>query len=125
MMARSQNVVISDAVLREKAKQFGSELDVTDFQYSNGWLQRFKGRCGIASQVICGESAGVYPAVIRHGCHDAAEVMKTQSLRDAHNLDESGLFFRMPANRSLTTEDKANGAKMDQTNCYHLSLAKL
>jgi len=53
MMARSQNVIINDAVLREKAKQFGSELDVTDFQYSNGWLQRFKGRCGI--QVICGE----------------------------------------------------------------------
>jgi len=51
--------------------------------------------------------------------------MKTQSLRDVHNLDESGLFFRMLANRSLTTEDKANGAKMDQTNCYHLSLAKL
>jgi len=29
------------------------------------------------------------------------------------------------ANRLLTTEDKANGAKIDQTNCYHLSLAKL
>ena len=109
--ARSQNVVITDAVLREKAKQFGSELGITDFQYSNGWLQRFKGRCGIASQVICGESAGVDPAVIRRGRQDAAEVIKGYSLRDVYNLDETGLFFRMLPDRSLTTKDKTKGAK--------------
>ena len=109
--ARSQNVVITDAVLREKAKQFGSELSITEFQYSNGWLQRFKGRCGIASQVICGESAGVDPAVISRGRQYAAEVVKEYSLRDVYNLDETGLFFRMLPDRSLTTKDKTKGAK--------------
>jgi len=74
--ARSQNVIITDAVWRDKAKQFGSELGITDFQYSNASLQHFKGRCGIASQVICGESAGT----------DPAEVIKGYSLRHSSRL---------------------------------------
>lgn len=84
---------------------------MADFQYSNGWLQRFQGRCGIASQVICGESAGVDPTVIRPGRQDAAELIKGYSLRDVYNLDETGLFFRMLPDRSLTTKDKIKGAK--------------
>jgi len=125
-------------VLREKAKQLGSELDITDFQYrySSGWLQRFNGRCGIASQLI----AGVDPAVIRRGRHDTAEVMKDYSRRDVYNLDETGLFFSMLADRSLTTKDKAEGEKKpkdrisfmlrcnadrsDKLNCNHLSFGK-
>jgi len=108
---RSQNVVITDAVLREKAKQFGGDLGITDFHYSNGWLQRFKGRCGIASQTICGESAGVDPNVISRGRLQAAQWIKDYALCDVYNLDETGLFYRMPPDRSLTTADKTKGVK--------------
>ena len=64
---RSQNAVVTDAILRDKAKTFGKQLNITDFQYSNGWLQRFKQQCGIAVQTINGESASVDPAVISQG----------------------------------------------------------
>ncbi|KAK0065150.1 tigger transposable element-derived protein 4 [Biomphalaria pfeifferi] len=49
--ARMTNPVISDSVLREKAKEIGSELGIDDpkFQYSNGWLHRFKNRCATNS----------------------------------------------------------------------------
>jgi hypothetical protein len=40
--ARSKNVPLTDEILKEKAKHFGDETGVTDFKYSNGWLQRFK-----------------------------------------------------------------------------------
>ena len=109
--SRSQNVVITDAVLREKAKQFGADLGVTDFQYSNGWLQRFKSRCGIANQMICGESAGVDPNVVNRGREQAAAWIKGYALCDVYNLDETGLFYRMPPDRSLTTADKTKGVK--------------
>ena len=36
--ARAQNVILTDAILRFKAQQFGEELGVIDFAYSNGWL---------------------------------------------------------------------------------------
>ena len=57
--ARSRNVPVTDEILKEKAKHFGDETGVTDFKYSNGWLQRFKARHGISSHVILGESVGV------------------------------------------------------------------
>jgi hypothetical protein len=111
--ARSQNVVITDAILREKAKKFGSLLSIneTDFQYSNGWLQRFKNRCGISSQTICGESAGVDPVIISDGRLQARQWIAQYQLCDVYNLDETGLFFRMLPDRSLTTTDKSKGAK--------------
>ncbi|XP_069101477.1 tigger transposable element-derived protein 4-like [Argopecten irradians] len=58
--ARAQNIPVSDDILKTKAKRFGDELSIGDFQYSNGWLGRFKNRHGISSQVISGESAGIY-----------------------------------------------------------------
>ena len=109
--ARSQNAVITDAILREKAKQFGNELGITDFQYSNGWLQRFKLRCGIGCKKICGESAGVDSDILDRGRVNAARVIKDFELRDVYNLDETGLFFRMLPDRSLTTTDKTKGVK--------------
>ncbi|KAK0065151.1 tigger transposable element-derived protein 4 [Biomphalaria pfeifferi] len=45
--ARMTNLEISDSVLKEKAKEIGSELgmDYLKLKYSNGWLHRFKNRC--------------------------------------------------------------------------------
>ena len=109
--ARSQNAVITDALLREKAKHFGNELGITEFQYSNGWLQRFKLRCGIGSKKICVESAGVDSHILDRGRVNVARVIKDFELRDVYNLDETGLFFRMLPDRSLTTRDKTKGVK--------------
>jgi hypothetical protein len=49
--ARSKNIPLTDEILKEKAKHFDDETGVTDFKYSNGWLQRFKARHGISSHV--------------------------------------------------------------------------
>ncbi|XP_055863545.1 uncharacterized protein LOC129922277 isoform X4 [Biomphalaria glabrata] len=49
--ARMTNLEISDSVLKEKAKEIGSELGMDDLKlkYSNGWLHRFKNRCASKS----------------------------------------------------------------------------
>ena len=65
--ARAQNIPISEEILKTKARQFGEEMGITEFSYSNGWLTRFKSRHGISSQIISGESAGVDPQLISDG----------------------------------------------------------
>lgn len=53
--ARAQNIPISEAKLKTKVRQFGEEMGITEFSYSNGWLTRFKSRHGISSQIISGK----------------------------------------------------------------------
>jgi len=49
---RGKHVVITDAILTEKARYFGNKIGVTDFSYSTGWLSRFKGRYNISMRTI-------------------------------------------------------------------------
>ena len=102
---RSKNVTVTDDILRAKAKEFGKELNVSDFAYSNGWLQRFKTRHSIGNHVISGESAGVDQELVSDGREIAASVVKAYNLCDVFNMDETGLF------KSLSTNDKVKGCK--------------
>ena len=109
--ARSKNIPVTDEILKEKAKQFGNETGVTEFSYSNGWLQRFKSRHGISSHIISGESAGVDRGLIDTGRQEALRKMQNYSKRNIFNIDETGLFFRMLPDRSLTTAEYTKGTK--------------
>ena len=108
---RAKNAIVTDDILREKAKQFGVELNITDFSYSNGWLHRFKQRHGIANHVLSGESAGVDRQLISDGQERAVLAMRDYALKDIYNMDETGLFYRMLPDRSLSTTDKTKGTK--------------
>ncbi|XP_033731864.1 tigger transposable element-derived protein 4-like [Pecten maximus] len=79
--ARAQNIPISDDILKTKAQKFGDELGIQTFHYSNGWLNRFKTRHKISSQVISGESAGIPTALIDEGRKKAADVIKNYDPR--------------------------------------------
>lgn len=50
---------ISDEMLISKAKDFGSLLDIKDFSYSSGWLDKFKKRHGIKEYKFMKESGNV------------------------------------------------------------------
>ena len=109
--ARAQNVILTDAILRVKAQQFGNDMGITNFTYSNGWLHRFKARHNISQHVLSGEGASVSPQVISDGREKAADVIKSYAPKDVFNMDETGLFFRMMPDRSLTTKDSVKGTK--------------
>lgn len=111
---RALNVVLTDDILRVKAMDFGKELGVTDFAYSNGWLHRFKQRHDISSHVLCGESAGVDVNLIQDGRQRAKEAASKFHPRDVYNMDETGLFFRMTPDRSLTTPAYTKGTKKNK-----------
>ena len=58
-----------------------------------------------------GESAGIDKKLITDGRKDALEVMENFDIKDIFNVDESGLFYRMDPNKSLTTSSDTKGKK--------------
>ena len=56
-------MLLNENMIREKAMDFGSLLGISNFSYSNGWLQKFKGRFGIKSYYFHGD-ANIVPPVL-------------------------------------------------------------
>ena len=108
---RAKNVCITQDIMAKKVKEFGDQLGVTDFAYSNGWVTRFKRRYGISSRVISGESAGVDETVVETGVQQVKLILADYSPKDVYNMAETGLFYQMLPDRSLTTKDYVKGTK--------------
>lgn len=110
--ARQRNIPVTEDILRRKAQDLGTRLDVPeDFKYSSGWVTNFKKRHGISQRVISGESAGVLNEVVDDGIKKAVEVISQYQLKDVFNMDETALFFKMLPDRSLTTDAYTKGVK--------------
>lgn len=76
-----------------------------------GWLCGFKKRHGIGMHVLSGESAGIDRTLISTGQERALEAIQSYAMRDVFNMDETGLFYRMTPDRSLTTANSTKGVK--------------
>ncbi|MEW8693664.1 MAG: hypothetical protein AB2535_21740 [Candidatus Thiodiazotropha endolucinida] len=100
---RSKNAYVNDQMLVEKAKFFGDELKVDDFQYSRGWLQKFKKRHNIASHVAHGEADSADPTVVSQGRQQLQEDLAAYDPNNIYNMDETGLFYRLLPNSTLAT----------------------
>ncbi|UYV78953.1 hypothetical protein LAZ67_17000484 [Cordylochernes scorpioides] len=90
------NIIITDDLLREKAKKLGEQLDVPEnFTYSSGWLQRFKGRFHISQRRLCGEGASISPAIIDEHLTNLNCMLANSGYdpTNIYNADETGLFF--------------------------------
>ncbi|XP_033729505.1 major centromere autoantigen B-like, partial [Pecten maximus] len=59
--ARARNLPISGPLLQEKAMRFASDLGLTDYKASSGWLTSFKERNSIGFYKVSGESGDVDP----------------------------------------------------------------
>jgi hypothetical protein len=102
---RAQGTPVSDELLQTKAKQLAEAAGVTDFKYSNGWLDRFKKRYGVRCQGMHGQ-AGDADAQGVELCHRALPVLITElgyDKEDVYNFDETGLFFKAGPKRTLVT----------------------
>ena len=65
---RSKNAMISDEMLICKAKIFGQHFEIEEnFQYSKGWVQRFKQRHGLKSYKAHGEAGSVDLSLVNTG----------------------------------------------------------
>ena len=65
--SHQDKMIISDAIIKEKAKDLASkykDMDLNEFRFSNGWLSKFKKRNGICLKTMHGESGSVDETVI-------------------------------------------------------------
>ena len=108
-----QNVLMTDQILGEKAKQFAEKLDVdeNEFKFSNGWLSRFKAHHSISNKVISGESGELQSDIVKKARKKIAESLFDFELKNIFNMDETALFFKMLPDRSLTIDSKTKGVK--------------
>lgn len=99
----SRNATLNDEMVIMKAKKLGQELGIQDFEYSSGWLTRFKKRKGIQRRLLEGEARSADPSVVDNGRLDLQESLAEYGWDDIFNMDETGLFFRLGPNQTLAS----------------------
>ena len=100
----NKNGTLTDEILKEKAKFFGTELGVIDdeFSYSNGWLTRFKSRFKISSHKVTGESRGADMRAVVLGRETLPTLLADYTPEQIYNYDETGLMTRAPPDKTLS-----------------------
>jgi hypothetical protein len=99
--------IISGDLLRLKAEKFWSRIEVYRGQplpsLSTGWLQNFKERYGIKKRVKHGEAASVDVEKAAKEMLEIAKVTETYRPCDIYNCDETGVFWKLVPDASLST----------------------
>ena len=70
--------------------------------FSNGWLYRFKQRYNIKQHTFHGE-AGSVPEEAKEQMKGLRTIAGQYNKDDIYNIDESGLFWRMPPSQGLSS----------------------
>jgi hypothetical protein len=113
----ARGVKFTGDVIKEKARRFGELYDIPPEKFlslSNGWLDGFKARHLLKEYRFHGEAGSVseQSAMV---AHEKLQIILARYLKkDSYNMDELGLNYRMPPDRSLATKQLA-GIKGDKT----------
>ena len=103
---------ISGAYIKEQALLIAMELNLDDFQASQGWLQSWLKREGLSWSLLCGESASVSQEVVDDFSNRIPEITEGYKPEDIFNMDESALFYRSLPNRSFAPKgSKSHGGR--------------
>ena len=63
----SHHAAINDEMLIMKAKTLGEQLNITEFCYPLGWIQRFNNRRGIKCKLYEGEAESADMSLVHTG----------------------------------------------------------
>lgn len=104
-LLNQEKVPISGDMLKEKAQFFLTELYPDETMvFSNGWLESFKSRYKIKVYCKYGESGSADLAGIAEALPLLCQLLDQYEWRDIYNMDETGLLYCLPADRSLATK---------------------
>ena len=90
-------VILSNAILIEKAKEIANGLGVPEetLAFSSGWLHRFKKRNGIQVWKLQGEASSADINVITEALPLLKNMCSSYPPERIYNMDETGLFYRL------------------------------
>jgi hypothetical protein len=110
--ARASNIPIDGTTLREKAKIIAAQLNIDNFNASNGWVSRFKDRHGLVFKKLAGESAEVSVESTDAWLESLPSLLGGYEPRDVCNADETELFFNVLPDRTLAYKrESCHGGK--------------
>jgi|GraSoiStandDraft_52_1057288.scaffolds.fasta_scaffold34078_1 hypothetical protein len=115
VLVYQDTVILTDAILTEKAKQLADGFGIPDetLKFSAGWLQKFKERHGIRLRKLHGESSSVDTITITNALPLLKNICGTYPLERIYNMDETGLFYRLEPDHTLATR-RLSGRKKDK-----------
>lgn len=114
--ARASKIPINGSVVKEKALEIAERLKLQGFSASNGWIDRFKKRNNLCFKSICGESEGVDIATVQQWKENTLpNLLRDYIPRDVFNADETGLFFNLLPDKTLTVKgENCHGGKLSK-----------
>ncbi|KAH6946400.1 hypothetical protein HPB50_013234 [Hyalomma asiaticum] len=92
---RAQNVPVSGPMLRKKAQQFATILEVNGLEASSGWLHHFRQRNGVTWQTVSGEKAAGEAAAATWKEESFHEMVKSYAAADIFNAGEMTCFYKL------------------------------
>ena len=104
---------ISNPVLTNQAELLVTELGLTDFTDSVGWIERWKHQHGTALRTVSGEAAAVDHTVV-NSCReqDLPSLINDYAEDDIFNADETSIFYKCLPDKSLALKgEKCTGGK--------------
>ncbi|OAF64933.1 hypothetical protein A3Q56_07351, partial [Intoshia linei] len=111
-LARSQNIPVSGAILRQKALTYAKKLNITDFNASHGWLTKFRRRNNISFKKICGEKKSVN-----------TEFFQDYSAKNVFNADEFALYYECLPDKTMEyKKHQCFGSKSSGNNINAINL---
>ena len=100
---RSKNIPISGNLIKEKAQYFALQFGHEDYVSSDVWVTSLKKDVKYFFKTICGESKSVRIDVVQHKYEDILQnYLKVYSPDCIYNADETGLFYKLLPNKTLT-----------------------
>ena len=98
-------MILSDIILREKAKDFAKDLNIEEnsIGFSNGWLSGFKSQNNLSKQRLHGEANSAPLSTLPELWAELQELISKYNPSDVFNCDETGLFYRMTPNQTLAS----------------------
>src|SRR3984957_13238288 len=99
-------VTLTDLLIIEKAKVFAQAFNIqeSDLVFSNGWLDKFKKRNNIQRYRAYGEAGSASLETLPEKRMKLRRLLGRFTLDRIYNIDETGLFYRMPPNQTLSTK---------------------
>ena len=124
-IVRSKNVPLSAALIQEKAIAFAKQLNVENFQASDGWLRRWKERNHITFKTVSGESKSVTTDMVDGWWETSLPtLLSNYKLKDIYNADEFGLFYQCLPNKTYQLKsEKCSGGKLSKIRITGLAAA--
>src|SRR2546430_11800106 len=91
-------------ILQQKGLEFARMLNIEDqLKCANGWVYKFKLRNGLQKIKLSGEANSAPIESLPEERARLRAILAKYDKEDIYNADETGLFFRMEPNQTLST----------------------